>query len=289
MSRFVLLCCAVPLMLSSSARADVVDVSGKILAVDTEERTISVQGNMLEVPKKCPVVVDGEAAELADLKQGQVAVVKYDDALEIALSITAGEMTDNEEVTAINLFNGKNLSGWDFLGDEKKINQSWSVKSGGVLQCSGADDAAPLLTDEKYKNFTLTLEWRFPPGVTPSKDGVGVAVRMDRSSGKQVRYQLQDGANAFLWAIDQSDSPKALLGTPVNGTKQPLIKGPKAVRKPLGEWNVLSVVCDGEEVSVEQNGEETIHLKGVDAVSGYVGFIPAKTKVEIRKIVLTPK
>lgn len=271
------------------AHADVVEMSGKLLAVDAKERTITIQGKTLEVPKKCVVVADGESVELASLKQGQEAVVKYDDSLELATSITVGEMPGIEEPTAINLFNGTNLSGWKYLGDETQVDKAWSVKTGSVLQCSGADDVAPLQTDEKYKNFTLTMEWRFPPGTTPSKDGIGVAIRMDRSSAKQVRCQLQDGATAHLWAIDQSVVPKALLGSVVSGMKQPLIRAPHMTRKPIGSWNTLAIHCNGEDVSVEMNGEETIHVSGLDSVAGYIGFIPAKTKTEIRKVVLTPK
>jgi hypothetical protein len=32
------------------------------------------------------------------------------------------------------------------------------------------------LTDEKYKTFTVSLEWRFPIGTKPTKDGVGLAL-----------------------------------------------------------------------------------------------------------------
>jgi len=283
---FVMVMTCAPL---PTALADLAEVKGKLVVIDAKERTITIQGKTLEVPKKCVLVVDGELADLASLKEGNIAVVKYDDALEIATSITVGDSPDQKESADLMLLNGKNLSGWRYLGDEKQLEKAWGIKAGGILQCSGADDVAPLVSDQKYKNFMLTLEWRFPPGVTPSKDGMGVAVRMDQSSAKQVRYQLQDGMNSHLWVIGQSEPPEPLLGTVLTVNNNPLVRGPKVARKPLGTWNILAITCDGEEVTIEQNGEETIHVRGVDSVAGYIGFVPAKTKAEIRKMVLTPK
>jgi uncharacterized protein YggU (UPF0235/DUF167 family) len=278
--------------LHHQVRAEVLEVSGKLLTVDADERIISIQGKTLEVPKKCVVVIDGETADLATLKVGQVAVVKYDDALEVATSIAVGDSPQSGTLEAIPLFNGRNLSGWRYSGDEAKVDKAWSVQQGGVLQCSGADDVAPLLTDEKYKNFTIALEWRFPPGVQPTVDGLGLALRInDREQifKKQVRFQLQDRPDSALWIIGQSEPPQSLLGKVFKDFKDPLVKGPKPVKRPLGTWNTLTIICDGEEVSVEQNGKETIHVRGVDSVAGYIGFIPAKTKTEVRKVMLTPK
>lgn len=275
-----------------TALADMAELKGKLVGIDAKERTITIQGKALEVPKKCVLVVDGESAELASLKVGQIAVVKYDDALEIATSITVGGSPDQEESADLMLLNGKNLSGWRYLGDEKQVEKAWGIISGGILQCSGADDVAPLVSDQKYKNFMLTLDWRFPPGVTPTVDGVGLALRAesrDQLFKKQLRFQLQDRPQSHLWAIGQSEPPQPLLGTVLTVNNAPLVKGPKVVRKPLGTWNTLAITCDGEEVTIEQNGEETIHVRGVDSVAGYIGFVPAKTKAEVRKMVLTPK
>lgn len=54
------------------------------------------------------------------------------------------------------LFNGKDLSGWQFSTPEAKA--AWSAKD-GVISCTG-EPTGFIRTEESYENYTLTFEWR---------------------------------------------------------------------------------------------------------------------------------
>ena len=56
----------------------------------------------------------------------------------------------------ISLFNGKDLTGWTINGTEK-----WYVENGELVCESGPDkEYGYLSTDEKFKNFELSLEFK---------------------------------------------------------------------------------------------------------------------------------
>jgi uncharacterized protein (TIGR03067 family) len=76
---------------SSDARSDVVELEGAIKSVDAAKREITVGKKTLEVTKKCQITVNGEQAELSDLKTEQQVTVEYDDELDVAKSLTVGE------------------------------------------------------------------------------------------------------------------------------------------------------------------------------------------------------
>ena len=61
------------------------------------------------------------------------------------------------------LFNGKDLTGW--RGFQDKATDAWEVKN-GVLHCDGHKENAAhtdLITDEQYKDFVLSLQWKISP------------------------------------------------------------------------------------------------------------------------------
>ncbi|MCP4847304.1 MAG: DUF1080 domain-containing protein [Verrucomicrobiaceae bacterium] len=108
------------------------------------------------------------------------------------------------------LFNGKDLEGWsEFSGLEPqagggKIAQArgWQVK-GGVLK--GNSDVkggqGELRTDERFLNYDLSLEYRFPEGDGDS--GIGIFAG-DRGSG-YLEVQLHPGNSGDLYRIGGID------------------------------------------------------------------------------------
>lgn len=66
-------------------------VTAKIESVDSEKRTVTVNDQTLDVTRKTKITVNGKQATLADIEAGQKAKVKFDDELEVALSITLSD------------------------------------------------------------------------------------------------------------------------------------------------------------------------------------------------------
>ena len=62
------------------------------------------------------------------------------------------------------LFNGKDLSNWEFLVDKNSVpaEQVYSVKD-GMIQIAG-QPFGYMYTKQKYSNYKLHVEWRWPDG-----------------------------------------------------------------------------------------------------------------------------
>lgn len=86
------------------------------------------------------------------------------------LSITALACESEPAVQEINLFNGSDLSGWEyFLVDSNAVMEDvWSVED-GILVCQG-EPRGYLQTENGYENFQLVVEWRWPE--EPGNSGV---------------------------------------------------------------------------------------------------------------------
>src|SRR6185436_14103129 len=71
----------------------------------------------------------------------------------------------------VELFNGKDLSGWTFfMRDNADPTKTWSVAD-GVIKCAGKPTGY-LRTEKDYRDYKLTIEWRFVK-VAPKADNGG--------------------------------------------------------------------------------------------------------------------
>ena len=64
------------------------------------------------------------------------------------------------------LFDGETLNGWhEYNGGE--VGDSWSVKNGELILSSKNDNLSrgnDIITDKKFTNFELSLEWNIVKG-----------------------------------------------------------------------------------------------------------------------------
>lgn len=77
------------------------------------------------------------------------------------------------------LFDGVGTAGWRGLGMEG-FPKCWVVQDGCLRCLGGHKDANDLVTVDKYENFELSFEWRFPK----SKGNSGVKYRVQERKGK---------------------------------------------------------------------------------------------------------
>jgi hypothetical protein len=85
--------------------------------------------------------------------------------------------------TEFALFNGKDLSNWDFeLTDESaEISDVWSVED-GILICKGTP-AGYLRTQKSYGDYELTVVYRWAPGTQGGNSGVLLHASTPRQLG----------------------------------------------------------------------------------------------------------
>jgi hypothetical protein len=138
----------------------------------------------------------------------------------------------------ITLFSGKSLDGWKPLG---RRDSQWSVVD-GVMR--NANRGANLMTDQKFDDFKLHLEFRVPKG-----ENSGVYLRG--------RYELQVDDAAGL--EPSSHHLGGLYG---------FIAPSENVAKAAGEWQAMNVTLVGRMLTFELNGTTVISNREIPGITG---------------------
>jgi hypothetical protein len=169
--------------------------------------------------------------------------------------------------TPLQLFNGNDLNGWTPMGENQ-----WIVES-GVLK--SPQSGANLMTDEKFMNFKLHVEFRYPAG---SNSGIYL----------RGRYEVQIADNRGL-------APSDVLFGGVYGFLTPN----EMVAKAAGEWQTYDITLIGRRVTIVANGVSIINdqiipgitggaLDNNEAAPGPLLIQGDHGPVEFKSIVLTP-
>ena len=136
----------------------------------------------------------------------------------------------------ISLFNGKNLDGW-----EVKPENQWKVVD-GIL--TSPKSGVNLISKEKFKDFKLHAEFRYPEG---SNSGLYL----------RGRYEVQIADNAGL-------EPASIYFGGVYGMLSPN----ENVAKESGEWQTFDITLIGRRVTIIANGKTIIANQNIDAMTG---------------------
>ncbi|MEO6436471.1 MAG: DUF1080 domain-containing protein [Tepidisphaeraceae bacterium] len=182
----------------------------------------------------------------------------------------------------IELFNGKDLTGWTFFLTEKgKMEDVWSVKD-GVLNCKGTP-IGYIRTEKDYTSFKLTLEWR-----SPGKPGnSGVLMRLqppDKVWPRSIEAQLQSKSAGDIWNID--DFPMKTASDRTQGRHT--VKAHETNEKPLGEWNKYEITLDGTDLELKVNGLVQNVATDCKVMPGKIALQSEGAEIEFRNILLTP-
>jgi hypothetical protein len=171
---------------------------------------------------------------------------------------------------AVELFNGRDLTGWKPRTPGNK--HGWLVRDGVLANAEPGND---LLTEQKFTDFKLHVEFRYPHG---SNSGVYLRGRYE--------VQIEDNFG------EEPDSHN--IGG-IYGFLMPI----KNAAKQSGEWQTLEVTLVGRAVTVVLNGEQVIDRQAIPGITG--GALDSDEgspgpimlqgdhgKVEFRKLTLIP-
>jgi hypothetical protein len=137
----------------------------------------------------------------------------------------------------VKIFNGNNLDGWV----AQKPSNQWVVEN-GVLK--SPKSGSNLLTTEKFRDFKLHIEFRYPAG---SNSGVYL----------RGRYELQ--------IVDShGEEPSSVLLGGIYGFLTPN----ENVAKVPGEWQTYDITLVGRRVTVEANGKTVICDAIIPGITG---------------------
>ena len=185
------------------------------------------------------------------------------------------------------------FEGWAVYQEKSsgKTGDAWFLGDDGVLICRG-QELGYLHTEKSYTNFTLSFEWRWPPGGEAGKGGILLrTVGKHKVWPKSLEVQLNAGDAGDFWAIDGYKLTGAPERTEKLAHKQfgDLIHVTKlhAVERPVGEWNRGTVTMKDGKVTVRMNGKLVNEATGCDMKPGKILLTAEGTPIQFRKLDLT--
>ena len=183
----------------------------------------------------------------------------------------------------IQLFNGKDLTGWEFASSDPndKIENVWSVKD-GVIHCVG-HPSGYIRTKDDYTNFKLKVQWR-----TIKAGNSGVLIRMqcppDKVWPRGIECQLNTNDAGDIWNIDKFP----FTTDPTRVHERQTVKLHDSSEKPLGEWNQYEITADGGDLELKVN--DVIQNTATDCavLPGKIILQSEGAEIEFKNIELTP-
>lgn len=181
----------------------------------------------------------------------------------------------------VNLFNGKDLSGWTFSLRDSAVDPAtvFSVKD-GVINIKG-QPFGYMRTTEKYSDYTLHVEWRWP--VEPSNSGVFIHWQApDAIWPKCFESQLMPGNAGDIVCMNGSD-----IAERTDKTKAVVKKLSESSEKPAGQWNTMEIVCNGSTIEISVNGKLQNRATGANITAGSICLQSEGGEVQFRNVYIT--
>src|ERR1700689_4637415 len=77
-----------------------------------------------------------------------------------ASAFTGCQTSPSKKSEGVDLFNGKDFSGWTFFMRSNSVpEKTWSITN-GIIHCTGRPNGF-MRTEKSFHDYKLTVEWRF--------------------------------------------------------------------------------------------------------------------------------
>lgn len=172
------------------------------------------------------------------------------------LSFSAGKKTK--------LFLPDDKNDWYiYLSKSGKDNDPKKVFAfeGDILHVSG-EEFGYIVTNKKYSNFHLTLEFKwgekkYPPRENEKRDA-GIMYHVNLYNGDKIwprslEFQVQEGDCGDFWMTDSTSIVPREVPTPPKNWHR--VEKRKDAEKPKGEWNKAEIIVNNGRVTHIMNGE----------------------------------
>jgi 3-keto-disaccharide hydrolase len=174
--------------------------------------------------------------------------------LTVFLSVAAVGMPPKKSGKWIDLFNGKDTTGWRMAGKGK-----FTVEDGALVTHGGM--GMLWYEGRKFHDFTLQVEWKADNKCNNS----GVFVRFPDKSDDPWHavnhgYEIQ---------IDDCAKKGLMFQT---GSIYSIHPATRVASRPAGKWNRFEITVVGQRYTVELNGEKVNEFEGTRGIEGYVGL-----------------
>ncbi len=147
------------------------------------------------------------------------------------------------------LFDGKSTEHWRGYNRTNFPDKGWKVEN-GTLKTIPHGDVVDLITRDEYENFELVLEWRISP---------------NGNSG--IMYHVAEGDPAVwhtgpeMQILDDTRHAAAQNPKTSAAALYDLIPPVNKHLAPVGEWNKVRILVNGNHVEYWLNGYEVVHYE----------------------------
>ncbi len=186
----------------------------------------------------------------------------------------------------VDLFNGKDLSGWVNVNTAK---DTWAVQE-GVLTCTGKPIGI-LRTAEQYENFILKLEWKHLSA--GGNSGVFVWSEALPFPEKRLPRGIEVQILELDWAV-QHKATDAYVHGEVFGTMglnatpdTPRGNRSKSIEKRCkgkGQWNSYTIVCVDGVIKLAVNGKFVNGISQSPIKKGYICLESEGAPIHFRNV-----
>lgn len=200
----------------------------------------------------------------------------------------------------ISLFNGSDLTGWHVDVPAQDINPdttaSFVVRDGHLV--SLGEPRGHLITDTKFKNYRLEVNYRF----VGESGNCGVLVHASTPRAlyemfpKSIEVQMMHEQAGDFWVIvedikvpdmEERRGPKEEWGI-IEGKKRRILNLTDGSENTLGEWNNMKIECLEDQLKVWVNGVLVNYGYESTVREGQIAIQAEGAEVEFSKIELTP-
>jgi hypothetical protein len=150
------------------------------------------------------------------------------------------------------IFDGKTTKGWHGY-NMKVFPDCWEVDHGTLtMNTTGSAESLDIITDKEYKNFALFLEYKLTKA---ANSGVIYQVAEDP------KYKFPYETGPEFQVIDHQNWQGKLEDWQINGANYAMYPPLVQPYKPLGEWNQLFLVVQGNTVTQILNGSVVVRYE----------------------------
>jgi hypothetical protein len=147
------------------------------------------------------------------------------------------------------LFDGKNFTGWHGY-NMQGIPDCWIIEDQALtMTTEGRAESQDIITDKTHKNFAFTAEFRLTKG---ANSGIIFQVKED------TLYKFPYETGPEFQVIDHENWPDPLEDWQICGANYAMYPPQSKPFKPVGEWNRVLLVVDGNHVTQILNGEVVV-------------------------------
>lgn len=165
-----------------------------------------------------------------------------------ANTLTEGESEKNWQL----LFNGHDFTGWHGY-NMQGVPDCWIIEDAALtMTTTGGAESQDIITDKTYKNFALSAEFKLTKG---ANSGIIFQVKEDP------KYKFPYETGPEFQVIDHENWPDPLEDWQICGANYAMYPPKTRPYKPLGEWNHILLVVDGNKVTQMLNGEVVVEYE----------------------------